>query len=159
MCLHENTEEKRTEGLVTFVIFWAVVREPYLTSVSRLSLKCHRTIEWQVGRYLKDHLVPTPLPWAVLAATRSLCPGVHQAWPWTPPRMGHLQLLWAAWVAGWDTALTGWTYRMKVLGFSELHMMWWVETFNLFLNLIIWCSNRGELIALTLIWLVLPIFC
>ena len=41
-----------------------------------------------------NHLVPTALPWAGTPPTRPGCPKPHPAWPWTPPRMGHPQLLW-----------------------------------------------------------------
>jgi len=53
-----------------------------------------------VGRDLKDHQFPNPLPQAGLPTTRSstrlVCPGPHPTQPWTPPRMGHPQPLWAA---------------------------------------------------------------
>jgi len=52
-----------------------------------------------VGRDLKDHQVPTPLPQAGLAATRSStgsgCPGPIQP-GLEPPEVGHPQLPWAA---------------------------------------------------------------
>ena len=51
----------------------------------------HRAV-WG-GRDLKDHLVPTSLPWAGTPATRPGCPKPHPAWPWTLPGMGHPQLL------------------------------------------------------------------
>jgi len=47
----------------------------------------------RVGRDLKDHLVPTPLPWA--SSTRPGCSELHPTWPWTLPGRGHPQLLWA----------------------------------------------------------------
>jgi len=48
-----------------------------------------------VGRELKHHLVPTPLPWAKTASTRPGCSKPHPAWPWTLPGRGQLQILWA----------------------------------------------------------------
>jgi len=36
-----------------------------------------------VGRDLKDHLVPIPLPWAGTSSTRPGCSQLHPAWPWT----------------------------------------------------------------------------
>ena len=56
----------------------------------------HRIIEWlgfEVN--LKDHLVPTSLPWAGTPSTRPSCSKPHPAWPWTLLGTGHLQLLWA----------------------------------------------------------------
>jgi len=47
----------------------------------------HRIV-W-VGRDLKDHLVPTPLPWAGTAYTRPGCSKPYPAWPWTLPGRGH----------------------------------------------------------------------
>ena len=35
------------------------------------------------------------LPWAVLPTTGSGCPEPYPTWAWTPPVMGHPQLLWA----------------------------------------------------------------
>lgn len=49
-----------------------------------------------VGRDLKDHLAPTPLPWAGMLFTRPGFSEFHSAWPWTVPGMGHPQLPWAA---------------------------------------------------------------
>ena len=48
-----------------------------------------------VGRDLKDHLVPTPLPWTGTPSTRPGCPKPHPTWPWTLPGRGRPQLLWA----------------------------------------------------------------
>ena len=53
----------------------------------------HRMV-W-VGRDLKHHLVPTPLPWAGTLSTRPGCSELHPTWPWTLPGRGHPQLLWA----------------------------------------------------------------
>ena len=39
----------------------------------------HRIV-W-VGRDLKDHLVPTPSPWAGTPSTRPGCSKPHPAWP------------------------------------------------------------------------------
>jgi len=54
----------------------------------------------RVGRDLKDPEAPRPLPQAgppaSLFRTRQGCPGPHPTWPWTPPRMGHLQPIPAA---------------------------------------------------------------
>jgi len=50
----------------------------------------HRMV-W-VGRDLKDHLIPTPLPWAGTSSTRPGCPKPHPAWPWTLPGRGQPQL-------------------------------------------------------------------
>jgi len=55
--------------------------------------KCdsHRIIESQnhsmfgLGKDLKDHLVPTLLPWAGTSSTRPGCSELHSAWPWTLP--------------------------------------------------------------------------
>ena len=49
----------------------------------------------RVGRDLKAHLVPTPLPSAGTPSTRPGCSELHPAWPWTLPGRGHPQLLWA----------------------------------------------------------------
>lgn len=35
------------------------------------------------------------LPWARTCPSRQGCLKSHPSWPWTPPRVGHLQLLWA----------------------------------------------------------------
>ena len=61
----------------------------------RMPIHCnyHRMV-W-VGRDLKDHLVPPPLPWAGTPSTRPGCSKPHPTWPWTLPGMGHLQPLWA----------------------------------------------------------------
>ena len=48
----------------------------------------------RVRRDRKDHLVPTPLPWAGTPSTRPGCSKPHPAWPWTLPGRGHPQLLW-----------------------------------------------------------------
>jgi len=53
----------------------------------------HRMV-W-VGRDLKDHLVPTTLPWAGTPYTRPGCSELHPTCPWTFPRRGQPQLLWA----------------------------------------------------------------
>jgi len=45
-----------------------------------------------VGRDLKDHLVPTPLPWAGTPSTRPGCSKPHPTWPWTLPGTGQPQL-------------------------------------------------------------------
>lgn len=48
----------------------------------------HRIIETQkrkvvsVGKDLKDHLVPMPLPWVGTPSTRSGCQQPHPTWPW-----------------------------------------------------------------------------
>jgi len=34
----------------------------------------------RVGKVLKDHLVPAPLPWTELLTTRKGCPGPHPIW-------------------------------------------------------------------------------
>ena len=44
-----------------------------------------------VGGDLKDHLVPTSLPWAGTPG----CSNLHPAWPWALPGRGQPQLLWA----------------------------------------------------------------
>ena len=41
------------------------------------------------GRYLKDHYVSTPLPWAGTPPTRPGCSKPHPGWPWTFTEMGH----------------------------------------------------------------------
>jgi len=48
----------------------------------------------KVGRDLKDHLVPTPLPSAGTSSTRPGCSELHPTWPWTLPGRGQPQLLW-----------------------------------------------------------------
>ena len=58
--------------------------------------KCHvdhRTV-W-VGRDLKDHLVPPPLPRTRTPSTRLGCSKPHPTWLWIIPGRGHSQLLWA----------------------------------------------------------------
>jgi len=57
--------------------------------------RSHRVV-W-VGRDLKDHLIPTPLPWAGTPSTRPGCSEPHPTWPWTLPGRGQPQLLWATW--------------------------------------------------------------
>jgi len=49
-----------------------------------------------IGRDLKDHLVPTLLPWAGTPSTRPGCSDLHPTWPWTLPGRGQPKLLWAA---------------------------------------------------------------
>jgi len=46
-----------------------------------------------VGRDLKDHIVPTSLPWAVTLSTTPGCSNLRPAWPWILPGRGHPQLL------------------------------------------------------------------
>ena len=44
----------------------------------------------------KPQSTPSPKPChRLVAPTSSGCPGPHPTWPWAPPGMGHLQLLWA----------------------------------------------------------------
>ena len=52
-----------------------------------------------VGKDLKDHRVPTPLPWAGTPSTRPGCSELHPAWPWTLPGRGQPQFQWAAWAS------------------------------------------------------------
>ena len=63
-----------------------------------------------VGRDLKDHQAPTPLPAAgpptSKSNTRPGCPGSHPTWPRTPQGTGHLQPLW--------TCLISWHFRLRV---------------------------------------------
>ena len=40
---------------------------------------------------------PPPLPWAGTPSTRPRCSKSHPTWPWTLPRRGRPQLLWATW--------------------------------------------------------------
>jgi len=47
---------------------------------------------WAEGD-IKDHPVPTLLPWAELPTTRLGCPGSYPTWLSMPPGMGHPQLL------------------------------------------------------------------
>jgi len=51
----------------------------------------------RVGRDLKDHLVPTPLPWTGTSSTSPRCSELHPTWPWALPGRGHPQLLWTMW--------------------------------------------------------------
>ena len=51
-------------------------------------------MDW-VGRDLKDHIAPPPLPWARTPSTRLGCSKPHPTWPWTLPVMRHPQLRWA----------------------------------------------------------------
>jgi len=46
----------------------------------------HRMV-W-VGRDLKDHLVPSPLPWTGTPFTRPGCSKPCPTWPWTLPGRG-----------------------------------------------------------------------
>jgi len=48
-----------------------------------------------VGRELRDHLVPTPLPQSGTPPTRPGCSKPHPTWSWTLPGRGHPQLHWA----------------------------------------------------------------
>jgi len=41
-----------------------------------------------IGRDLKDHLAPTPLPWAGTPSTRPGHSKPHPAWPWILPEGG-----------------------------------------------------------------------
>jgi len=41
-----------------------------------------------VGRDLKDHLLPAPLPWAGTPCTRPGCSELHPTWPGTLPGRG-----------------------------------------------------------------------
>lgn len=45
-----------------------------------------------VGRDLKNHLVPAPMPWAGIPSIKSIFSKPHPTWPWTS-RMWHPQLL------------------------------------------------------------------
>ena len=53
----------------------------------------HRMV--RVWKDLKDHRVPTSLPWAGTSATRPGCSELHPTWPWALPGRGQPQLLWA----------------------------------------------------------------
>lgn len=55
-------------------------------------------MDW-IRRDFTDLLVPAPccMP---KSGTSSRCPVTHPTWPWTPPRMGHPQPLWAG---EWET--------------------------------------------------------
>jgi len=55
------------------------------------SHKNHRMV-W-VRRDLKDHPVPTPLPWAGTSSIRPGCSKPHPTWPWTLPERRQPQLL------------------------------------------------------------------
>ena len=55
----------------------------------------------RVGRDLKDHLVPTPLPWAGTSPTRPGCSELHPACLWTLPGRGQPQLLWTTCASVW----------------------------------------------------------
>jgi len=46
------------------------------------------------GRDVKDHLVPTPVPWWGTASTRPDRSKLHPTWPWKLQGRGHPQLLW-----------------------------------------------------------------
>ena len=99
---------------------WLWNRCPGIAAVDLLSPENHRIIEW-VGRDLRDHLVPTPLPWTRLPTTMSgtrSCPRPHSAWPWAPPWMGHPQLLWVAcrllWTHGCKQSWTSSTVWRRV---------------------------------------------
>lgn len=48
-----------------------------------------------VGRELKDHPVPTPLPWVGTLFSRPSCLDLHPSQP--APGMGHPLFLWATW--------------------------------------------------------------
>jgi len=56
-----------------------------------MELQNHRKV-W-VGRDLKDHLLPTPLPWAGTPCTRPGCSEPHPTWPWALSGKGQPQLL------------------------------------------------------------------
>jgi len=69
-------------------------RSPVWTeSPSPVRSQNHRMV-W-VGRDLKEHLVPTPLPRAVTSSPRPGCSELHPTRPLTLPGRGHPQLLWA----------------------------------------------------------------
>jgi len=59
--------------------------------------KNHGIIPWSglEGTSKKDHLVPTPLPWAGIPSTRTGCSKPCPTWSWTLPGREHPQLLWA----------------------------------------------------------------
>jgi len=46
-------------------------------------------------RDLIDHLIPTTLPQSGKHPIRPGCSKTRSTWPWTLPRRGHPQLLWA----------------------------------------------------------------
>lgn len=62
-----------------------------LQTAGRLCFEPHFMILWNhsqngVGwKYLKDHLVPTLLPWAEPPSIRTVCSGPHATWPGTTP--------------------------------------------------------------------------
>jgi len=60
-----------------------------------------------VGRHLKDHLVPTPLPWTGTPSTTSGYSQSHPAWPSTLPGMIHNsgQPVLVQHFQGWSTTL------------------------------------------------------
>lgn len=50
-------------------------------NLSEFGCWCHRVV-W-FGKVLKDHPVPTPLPWAGTIFTKAGCLKPHPTWPWT----------------------------------------------------------------------------
>jgi len=63
----------------------------YSTEIQPIIEQNHRMVS--VGRDLKDHRVPSPLPWAGTSSTRPGCSELHPTWPWTLPGRGQPQLL------------------------------------------------------------------
>ena len=57
------------------------------------------------GRNLKDHLVPTPLPWAGTLSTIPGCSKPCPSCPWTLPGIGQPQVLWTI------CARASWAFR------------------------------------------------
>ena len=54
----------------------------------------NHTMVW-VGSDFKDHLVPTPLPWAGTPSARPGCSKLHPTWPWTLPGMEPIACVFA----------------------------------------------------------------
>ena len=92
----QQPQEKLPSSLPTGTALGLLRRHGTLSFVRMARTSNHRMV-W-VGRDLKDHLVPPPLPSAGTSSTRPGCSELHPTWPWALPGRGQPQLLWATWV-------------------------------------------------------------
>jgi len=67
-----------------------------------------------VGRDLKDHLVPTSLPWAGTSSSRPGCSKPHPNSPGKLPGKGHLQILWATYSSASPPSIHTYVYSVAI---------------------------------------------
>ena len=99
-----KTKQNKTKTTLSFqrqceTLTTSLILEVIIKCMKQWNVQWHSEnhgMVW-VGRDLRDPSVPTSLPQARTPPTRPRCPRPHPTRPWTPPGMGHPQLLWTAW--------------------------------------------------------------